>query len=393
MKIIFTVLIVILICFVYLICRFYLDVNSAAKKDDSALKSVNEMGEHLYSFAERGLYGVKDSHDNVVISPAYKTITQLSHDRYIVSRQEMQNVLYGIIDINENVVVPFIYSRITNQMNEYLVGCIAHDDNTKYVLMDTNGSAIAKEEWDGVSQYIEDESLTEDSNYIEVKKNNDIYRFVLTGNIFELQYMQLERDIFGDTIIAEDDDISHQGLVSGDYDVYTRLVDSSAEFVSSLFSDDYSSIKNMSFDEDYKALIPEDMNFRGGNPVFVDSVVPRVSVEEGVTVYQCDIRFMYTSPGSIQWDGSVTPSENAVKVSIFMKKNENGFLKIFSSSAEEIDIQELDRKKYESYSKENTQTSYSDTDEQSQDDENEGDEDNENYSQDWTDEQYTENVE
>lgn len=391
MKIIVTVLFVILICFIYLICRFYLNVNSAEKKDESSMKSVNELGEHFYSFGEKGMYGVKDSHDNIVISPKWHSISQLTHDRYIVSKQEPTGLLYGIIDLNENVVVPFIYSKITNEMNEFLIGSIEHENGTGYVLMNISGNAIVEDEWESVSKNIEEKTIDEPSNYIEVSKDNNTYRFVRRDDIYLLDYMKLERKIFDGDNEIESEDITDSGLSCSDYILYTQLVDNSLKYISTLFSNDYTAVKELSFDEDYDDLIPQDIDFRGGTPVYADSVIPMVSTEDGITTYKCEITFLYTSPESIQWDGSVTPSENAVKATVLMKKNENGYLRIFSSSVEDIGTDSLDKEKYESYCEKNPHQSgqAESTYEQYDDDEDSLD----SYEPSQTNDQYTGNDE
>ena len=343
-KLIFVILTVILIAFIILIFRFYFSVNIAPKKDDSEFSIVNELNDDFYSFKnDKGLYGVKDSQGHIIIQAQWEKIIQLNNDRFIVSKLDSGKIRYGIIDVNENVMVPFIYSKIFSQMDEYLVGKVDNGDSPEgYVLFDMNGDTIIEEEWDSCLKKYDDKSISTSENYIQLQKGNNVYRIHdINDGRMQMFYIKLQKSIFGKKIKIEINDNNPVVNINSAHVMYNELADNTIKYITALFENNAEDIKDLYIDDDYKNIVLEDMAFRGSVLRYISDISPSITEENGVVKYMCNVVLMYTSPGSISLDATVTTVDNAASVNIIMTKNSNGNLRIECVEAEKKDISEI----------------------------------------------------
>lgn len=334
-RIVSVVLTLILIFFSIMIYRFYFSVDTALKKDEPETNTVNVFTGNLYSFRENGYYGVKESSGRIIIEAVWNEIRQLGYERFIVSRYTNNGIRYGIIDISANIVVPFIYTEISSSGSDFMIG-ITEDGG--YVLFDSYGDIIIDEEWDTFSKKYETKPLDFSGNYIQLSKNGSIYRIRRAGeNSFRMYNLILKKEILGkycDVVISNYDNILS---ISTTYKVYNEITDDMLLYIEALFEGDSSIIKELSWNEDYRDLQFESKDFRGSELVYEGKIAPQVSENNGKIEYKCSAGLMYTSPGSIEWDGTYSNHENYINIEVLFKKKQDGTLGIYKAYVEKSD--------------------------------------------------------
>jgi hypothetical protein len=326
-RVIFIILSFVLIFFVYNIARFYLGVSTAPVRDNPETTTVSVLRDELYSFRENGFYGVKDRNGRIIIEAGYNRIEQISAECFIVSKYTSQGIRYGIIDKSENISVPFVYSSLQNNGDEFVVGVT---ESGKYVLFDCSGSPLVSEEWDGYSKNYPSKSLAAYGNFIQVSKDGDVYRIKPDENgRLMMTDMQIKKPILGEEQIISVSNKSSFLRLRDTHRVYGEIIEKAVLYTESVFSGDSVTVRSLSWNEDYKEIQFEDMNFRGSELKSIDGIMPLAYDDEsGGTVYSCKLIAMYTAPEDIQWDGTYTNSENIAAFEITMKKNQDGTLAI-----------------------------------------------------------------
>jgi len=336
-RVIFIILSVVLIFFAYNIGRFYLGVSTAPVKDNPETNTVSVLRENLYSFRENGFYGVKDRNGKIIIEAGFNEINQLSSEYFIVSKHTLSGTRYGIIDIRENLVVPFIYKSIINSNNEFAVGIT---ENDKYILFDCCGVPLINEEWDSYSKNYESSPLMVRGNFIRLDKGKSSYRikYDLDGKLI-MTDLYIKKFILGEEKTVTAKNTSSFLRLSDTHRIYNEILDKSLLYAESLFSGDSVTVKSLSWDEDYKEIQLEDMNFRGSELKTIEDISLSVEDDEtGNPVYSCSLMALCTSPENIQWDGTYTNSENKAFFEITMKKNHDGSLAISKVKAQKEKI-------------------------------------------------------
>lgn len=344
-RIVSAVLVLVLIVFLSMIFRYYFNVNTTHLKDEPETNTIKILHEGLYSFKnEKGFYGVKDNQGRIKIEAVWRDIDSISAEKFIVSRYDDQKIRYGIIDINENTVVPFIYSSIVNKNGEYLVGEIDNgNEEPGYIILDTDGEVLIDEEWDKCFKKYENQTINSVENYMQLEKNDDIYKVRITGNGgMKMYYLELNKKIQDQKLDLKINNLGTILNIGNTHTTYNEIIDNAVSYVSALFENDASVMKELSYDSDYRKLQIENMDFRGARLLYTSRVAPSVSRgSNGMIEYACEVKILYVSPEEIEWDGTYVHSENAAVIEIAMKKNQNGLLKIEKVSAEKTDIDSL----------------------------------------------------
>ncbi|MGN0582695.1 MAG: WG repeat-containing protein [Oscillospiraceae bacterium] len=327
-RIIFIILSLIFIVFTWRIIKFYTDVNTAPVKDEPEAPTVSQISENYYSFGDNGFYGVKDRKGKIIIEASWNSIEKLGNECFLVSQYSPKGQRFGIIDTRENVIVPFIYTGIENFGNEFLCG---KTENEKYVLFDYCGNVLINEEWDGIRKNYSGKSLETKGNYIQAEKQKDIYRIVYdeSGKLV-IRDILINRNILGeDRQIRIKNTSSFAGL--GDtYRMYNELADKSIKYTEALFSGDSASVKELSWNDDYRELMLEELNLRGSRLTFVETPEPSVTEnDDGTVTYRCVFSVEYVSPDDIQWDGTYTNTTGSLDIEILMKKKQDGKLAVY----------------------------------------------------------------
>lgn len=351
-QVIFILLTLILVFFVYMICRSYFNVNTALIKDEPETNTVNVLSGDLYSFCEDGFYGVKDSSGRIIIEARWYEINQLTSERFIVSKSTSGGIRYGIIDISENVIVPFIYISISDDDDEFLIGRTI----SGWVLFDAAGNVLIEEEWDSLTKKYENRPLTYPGNCIEAKKSGNLYRIKGDGEgNLRMTSLELRKTVLGSKTDIAVNDIPPALSVRDTHIIYNEMVDKTLKYTEALFSGDAAVIKELSWSEDYKELQLD--IFRGGEPQYIGNISPVAEkTDNGITNYTCTLAVLYSKPEEIGWDG-YTVTEYLVYLEVKMRKNQDGRLTVFKVRTEDGNIEDLSEQYQKSETTESTDPS------------------------------------
>ncbi|MBQ9982779.1 MAG: hypothetical protein IJP18_09460 [Oscillospiraceae bacterium] len=344
-RIISVVLVLVLIFFLSMIFRYYLNVNTTHIKDEPETNTAKILHEGLYSFKnEKGFYGVKDGQGRIKIDAVWRDIDSISAEKFIVSRYDEQKIRYGIIDINENIVVPFIYSSIVNKSDEYLVGKVDNGkENRGYIILSIDGDVLVDEEWDRCFKKYENRTIRSGENYVQLEKDGNIYKACITSSgDMKMYYLELDKKINDQEITVKINNLGTILTMDNTHSTYNEIVDNAIAYISALFESDAAKMKELSYDTDYRRLQLEKMNLYGAHLVYTSRIMPSVQRgNDGNVEYRCEVKIMYISPENIEWDGTYKNSEHAACFEVIMKKNQDGMLKISSVEAENIDIETI----------------------------------------------------
>lgn len=338
-RIIFIILSVIFIIFLYQICRFYMNVKYISVKDDPETNTVNVLRGDFYVFGENGFYGVKNSKGKIIIEARWNEINQIDSERFIVSSFASRGIRYGIIDTSENIIVPFVYTDITGYNDEFLVGTT---EKGKYVLFDNSGQTLISEEWDAFRKNYDSKPLSFYGNYIQVEKEKNIYQIQSSsdGELF-MKKLIMTKKINGEerelTVLNRSSSLS----LSDSCRIYNEVIDNTLYYINALFSNDTAAIMTLSWGDDYRDLMPDNMNIRGSELKYITDPVPEITdSENGIVSYRCEVSVYYISHDDIRWDGSYTDTENTARFEITYKKNTDGKLGILKARAIKTDVSE-----------------------------------------------------
>lgn len=181
---------------------------------------------------EKGLFGLKDSADNIVIQPQYNKLISLGDTSYIA----MKHNKFGLIDSDNNILVPIKYSNAERLLGKYLkIG-----NSSKYGLYNQDGKELLPVEFSTIDILFGGMFLTSkkykygivDSNGEQILENkfDDIYmpkpniiRIKYQGQWYEIEQVKGEtlalpqniRDIIGDKDFAISEIIDHPAASTG----------------------------------------------------------------------------------------------------------------------------------------------------------------------------------
>ena len=120
--------------------------------------------------------------------------------------------------------------------------------------------------------------------------------------------------------------------------MYNELADKSIKYSEALFSGDSASVKELSWNDDYRELMLEELNLRGSRLTFVETPEPSVTEnDDGTVTYRCVFSVEYVSPDDIQWDGTYTNTTGSLDIEILMKKKQDGKLAVYRVYASKSD--------------------------------------------------------
>lgn len=326
-RVIFIILSLIFIVFTYLIVKFYWDENRVLVKDDPETLTVSDLGGGYYSFAQRGFYGVKNSRGKVVIEARWKSVGKIEGDRFVVSQATVRGERSGIIDNAENVVVPFIYTHFEKYGSELLC---AETEREKYVLFDFSGNVLIDREWDRITKNYPTKPLTEQGNYIQLENGEDLYRITEDGEgRLIMSDIRMYKDVFGERKLVKIKNTAISPGLSETAVLYSELFDRSVEYIGSLFNNDSTGVKNLAWGDNYRDLLLEGLNLRGGELTGLDVPVPEITdTDEDTVTYVCHTAMTYNSTEDVRQDGTYTRPPRRMIMDIHFKKRQNGRLAI-----------------------------------------------------------------
>ena len=123
--------------------------------------------------------------------------------------------------------------------------------------------------------------------------------------------------------------------------IYNEVIDNTLYYINALFSNDTAAIMALSWGDDYRNLMPDNMNIRGSELKYITDPVPEITdSENGIVSYRCEVSVYYISHDDIRWDGSYTDTENTARFEITYKKNTDGKLGILKARAIKTDVSE-----------------------------------------------------
>ena len=326
-RVIFIILSLIFIIFTYQVIKFYWDENRVLVKNDPETLTVSNLGGDYYSFAQRGFYGVKNSRGKVIIEARWKSVDKIEGDHFVVSQPTVRGERFGIIDNAENVIVPFIYTQFEKYPSEMLA---AETEREKYVLFDFGGKVLIDEEWDMISKNYPTKPLSEQGNFIQLEKGKDLYRITEDeeGRLI-MSDIRIFKDVFGEKQLVKIKNTAISPGLAEMPGLYSELFDRSVEYIGSLFNNDSAGVKNLAWGENYKDLLLEGLNLRGGELTGLEVPEPEITdTREGTVSYVCHTAMTYNSPDDVHWDGTYTKSSHYMTMDIHFKKRQNGRLAI-----------------------------------------------------------------
>ena len=318
---IFAILILIFGIFLYQVIRFYWDENHVLVKNDPETLTVSDLGGGYYSFAQRGFYGVKNRGGKVVIEARWKSVDKIEGDHFVVSQSTVRGERFGIIDNAGNVLVPFIYTQFQKIPSEMLS---AQTERQKYVLFDFSGKVLIDEEWDSITKNYPTKPLTEQGNFIQLEKDRNLYRITKDeeGRLV-MSDIRMLKNVFGEKQLVKIKNTAVSPGLAEMAGLYSELFDRSVEYIGSLFNNDSTGVKDLAWGDNYKDLLLEGLNLRGGELKGLDVPEPEITDnQDGSVTYVCHTAMTYKSPD----DSAKSP--RYMTMDIHFKKRQNGKLAI-----------------------------------------------------------------
>lgn len=127
---------------------------------------------------EKGLWGLKDKEENVLIAPQYKKLIALGNSSFIVQKRGN----FGLVDYNNRVLVPIKYSHAERMLGKYLkIG-----NGSKFGLYNEKGEELLKMEYSSIDLLFGGMFLTCKNYQYGVIDNTGK---VLLNNVFDDIYM------------------------------------------------------------------------------------------------------------------------------------------------------------------------------------------------------------
>ena len=324
-RVIFAILILIFSIFLYQVIRFYWDENHVLVKNDPETLTVSALGGGYYSFAQRGFYGVKNSGGKVVIEARWKSVDKIEGDHFVVSQSTVRGERFGIIDNAGNVLVPFIYTQFQKIPSEMLS---AQTERQKYVLFDFSGKVLIDEEWDSISKNYPTKPLSEQGNFIQLEKDRNLYRITKDeeGRLV-MSDIRMLKNVFGEKQLVKIKNTAVSPGLAEMAGLYSELFDRSVEYIGAIFNNDSTGVINLAWGDNYKDLLLEGLNLRGGELTGLDVPEPEITdTKEGTVTYVCPTAMNYISPEDVRADG--TRTTRYMTIDIHFKKRQNGKLAI-----------------------------------------------------------------
>ena len=318
---IFAILILIFGIFLYQVVKFYWDENHVLVLNDPETLTVSDLGGGYYSFAQRGFYGVKNRGGKVVIEARWKSVDKIEGDHFVVSQATVRGERYGIIDNAGNVLVPFIYTQFQKFSSEMLS---AQTERQKYVLFDFSGKVLIDEEWDSITKNYPTKPLTEQGNFIQLEKDRNLYRITEDeqGRLV-MSDIRMLKNVFGEKQLVKIKNTAVSPGLAEMAGLYSELFDRSVEYIGSLFNNDSTGVKDLAWGDNYKDLLLEGLNLRGGELKGLDVPEPEITdTEDGAVTYVCHTAMTYRSPD----DSAKSP--RYMTMDIHFRKRQNGKLAI-----------------------------------------------------------------
>lgn len=115
----------------------------------------------------KGLYGILDSNDRLIVSPEWRVISFTDGELCIASKRLRGKDLFGCIDYEGNIKVPFVFSSINRiKANDQIIYSAKTSDDRKFVIYDSNFNPCFSRSWDDCSLSKNNELILTDGSYV-----------------------------------------------------------------------------------------------------------------------------------------------------------------------------------------------------------------------------------
>lgn len=171
MRLIVSVLFIVVIILAIAITRF----NS--KNDKSSLNGTMQpaiakklgsdtSGNRIFQ-DNKGLYGILDNNDRLIVSPEWREISFTDSELCIASKRLRGKDLFGCIDYEGNIKVPFVFSNINRiKVNDQIIYSAKTADGKKFVVYDSKFNPCFSRSWDDCSLSQNSELVLTDGSYV-----------------------------------------------------------------------------------------------------------------------------------------------------------------------------------------------------------------------------------
>ena len=246
---------------------------------DTQITANEYMGWMIYN--ENGLYGIKNSDDEIIMDAKWDYMYSIGKGKYIVGESSHGVMSYGAVDEKGSIAIPVVYSKI-NVLNSEILS--AETFENKFAIYGTDLKIFCNEEF---SQVLENNEGT----YDFAAKSVTYTARVQKGSIL-IEKLQANCSIHTTGKIIEivlPEPITYNSALE-----YISLVNESGDYIEALFYGD-SEFKYKDELMDDSVLLGENSN---SQKYFyqVDNIMPEITVDETGTHYKCIVSFTYDVP-------------------------------------------------------------------------------------------------
>ncbi len=282
--------------------------------NDTQVAANEYMSWMIYN--ENGLYGIKNSDDEIIMDAKWDYMYSIGKGKYIVGESSHGVMSYGAVDEKGSIAIPVVYSKI-NVLNSEILSAETFED--KFAVYSTNLQLFCNEEF---SQVLENNDGTYDFAAKSVT-----YTASAVKNEILIEKLQVNCSIhtIGKLIeIVPPNPITYNKAIE-----YISLVNESGDYIEALFYGDS--------DFKYKEELLDDSVLLGENTnsqkyfYQVDNISPEIIVDESGTQYKCVVSFAYDVPvADIENAEEFINNRYDVNAQLSFNKSFNGSFELYS---------------------------------------------------------------
>ncbi len=271
--------------FIALIMAFTIYYTTKSKSKTITTLSDTQIIANEYTdwtiYSENGLYGIKNSDNEIIMDAKWDYLYSLGKGKYIVGESSHGVMSYGAVDEKGSIAIPVVYSKI-NVLNSEILS--AETFENKFAVYDTSLNILCNEEF---SQILKNTDGTYD---FAAKSVTYTARVQKSGILIEK--LQINCSIHTTNKLIElvlPEPVTYAHALE-----YINLVNESGDYIEALFYGDN--------DFKYKDELMDDSVLLGENldseKYFYqfDNVTPEITVDESGTQYKCTVSFTYDVP-------------------------------------------------------------------------------------------------